>query len=60
MGELHLEIIKDRILKMYKVDADLGPLQIAYKEYVISSATETYTTDISIGRLLHIMRQKIN
>lgn len=32
MGELHLEIIKSRLLTEYKIDADLGPLQIAYKE----------------------------
>lgn len=34
MGELHLEIIKSRILSEYKIDADLGPLQIAYKEAI--------------------------
>lgn len=34
MGELHLEIIKSRILSEYKIDADLGPLQIAYKETI--------------------------
>lgn len=34
MGELHLEIIKSRILTEYKIDADLGPLQIAYKERI--------------------------
>lgn len=32
MGELHLEIIKSRLLTEYKIDADLGELQIAYKE----------------------------
>ncbi|XP_055638035.1 ribosome-releasing factor 2, mitochondrial [Toxorhynchites rutilus septentrionalis] len=32
MGRLHLEIIKSRILTEYKIDVDLGPLQIAYKE----------------------------
>ncbi|GAB0088171.1 Ribosome-releasing factor 2, mitochondrial [Sergentomyia squamirostris] len=32
MGELHLDIVKSRILSEYKVDAMLGPLQIAYKE----------------------------
>ena len=31
MGELHLEIIQDRIKKEYKVDADLGELMIAYR-----------------------------
>lgn len=34
MGELHLEIIKSRILSEYKIEADLGPLQIAYKETI--------------------------
>lgn len=34
MGELHLEIIKSRILSEYKIDADLGPLQIAYTETI--------------------------
>lgn len=38
MGELHLDIVKSRILTEYKIDADLGPLQIAYKE-TINSAT---------------------
>ncbi|XP_055700399.1 ribosome-releasing factor 2, mitochondrial [Phlebotomus papatasi] len=32
MGELHLDIVKSRILSEYKVDAMLGPLQIAYRE----------------------------
>lgn len=49
MGELHLEIIKDRILKQYKVDADLGPLQIAYKERVISSAKDCVNLDVTVG-----------
>lgn len=34
MGELHLEIIKSRILSEYKIEADLGPLQIAYRETI--------------------------
>ena len=34
MGELHLDIIKSRLLTEYKIDADLGPLQIAYKETI--------------------------
>lgn len=34
MGELHLEIIKSRILTEYKIDADLGSLQIAYTETI--------------------------
>lgn len=49
MGELHLEIIKDRILKEYKIDADLGPLQIAYREAPIKQCKLTHTTETKIG-----------
>lgn len=49
MGELHLEIIKDRLLKEYKIDADLGPLQIAYREAPIAKVTEMYTHQTKIG-----------
>lgn len=34
MGELHLEIVQNRILTEYGIDAHLGPLQVAYKETV--------------------------
>lgn len=34
MGELHLEIIRDRLLKEFKVDANSGTPQIAYRETV--------------------------
>lgn len=40
MGELHLEIVRSRILTEYKIEADLGPLQIAYKETLESAARE--------------------
>ncbi|CAH0550107.1 unnamed protein product [Brassicogethes aeneus] len=49
MGELHLEIIKDRILKEYKVDADLGPLQIAYWESPLERVTNKHTYETKIG-----------
>ena len=34
MGELHLEIILDRIRREYKVDADLGPFMVSYRETI--------------------------
>ncbi len=34
MGELHLEIIKDRLLREFKVDARVGAPQVAYKETI--------------------------
>lgn len=32
MGELHLEIIHDRLKRDFKVDCTLGKLQVAYRE----------------------------
>ncbi|XP_049820193.1 ribosome-releasing factor 2, mitochondrial isoform X2 [Aethina tumida] len=49
MGELHLEIIRDRILKEYKINADLGPLQIAYKETPLEQVKKEYVVDTKIG-----------
>ncbi len=34
MGELHLEIIVDRLLREFKVDASVGKPQVAYKESI--------------------------
>ncbi len=38
MGELHLEIIVDRLLREFKVEANVGAPQVAYKETVRKSA----------------------
>ncbi|MEW9124477.1 MAG: elongation factor G [Thermotaleaceae bacterium] len=37
MGELHLEIIVDRMLREFKVEANVGKPQVAYKETVTTS-----------------------
>ena len=34
MGELHLEIIVDRLLREFKVDANIGQPQVSYKETI--------------------------
>lgn len=49
MGELHLEIIKDRILKEYKIDAELGPLQIAYREAPLQQVSGDLTHETKVG-----------
>ena len=38
MGELHLEIIVDRLLREFKVEANVGAPQVAYKETVKGKA----------------------
>jgi elongation factor G len=39
MGELHLEIIRDRLLREFKVVANAGAPQIAYRETITTQAT---------------------
>ena len=34
MGELHLEIIVDRLLREFKVEANVGTPQVAYRETI--------------------------
>lgn len=38
MGELHLEVIIDRLLREFKVGANVGRPQVAYKETILTSA----------------------
>ena len=38
MGELHLEIIVDRMLREFKVEANVGKPQVAYRETITKSA----------------------
>ena len=40
MGELHLEIIVDRLLREYKVEANVGAPQVAYKETIRQSVKQ--------------------
>ncbi len=39
MGELHLEIIVDRLMREFKVDANVGRPQVAYKESIVSRSS---------------------
>ena len=42
MGELHLEIIVDRLLREFKVDANVGAPQVAYKETFTTPVDQEY------------------
>ncbi|MCH7589848.1 elongation factor G [PVC group bacterium] len=37
MGELHLEVLKDRMLREFKVDANVGKPQVAYRETIMKT-----------------------
>ena len=43
MGELHLEIICDRMMREFKVECDIGPPQVAYREAITRTANIEHT-----------------
>jgi len=43
MGELHLEIICDRMMREFKVECQIGAPQVAYREAITKAATIEYT-----------------
>ena len=43
MGELHLEILVDRMKREFKVEANVGAPQVAYREYLAKPIELTYT-----------------
>jgi elongation factor G len=43
MGELHLEILVDRMKREFKVEANVGAPQVAYREYLKKAVELTYT-----------------
>ncbi|XP_062844386.1 ribosome-releasing factor 2, mitochondrial [Trichomycterus rosablanca] len=55
MGELHIEILHDRIKREYNLETHLGPLQVAYRETILQSATTTDTLDRTLGEKRHVV-----
>ncbi|MCF7847376.1 MAG: elongation factor G [Kiritimatiellales bacterium] len=53
MGELHLEIIKDRILREFKVKANAGKPMVAYRETVTKTGRGGYVFDREIAGRNH-------
>ena len=40
MGELHLEVIVDRLLREFKIDANIGKPKVAYRETITKKVTD--------------------
>ncbi|KFM72544.1 Ribosome-releasing factor 2, mitochondrial, partial [Stegodyphus mimosarum] len=49
MGELHIDIIKERIRTEYGIDAYLGPLQVAYRESIEKGVEHMHILDKVVG-----------
>jgi elongation factor G len=59
MGELHLDIKVDILKRIYKVDANIGPPQVAYREKMTRSAMVDYTYKKQTGGHGQFARVKI-
>lgn len=55
MGELHIEIIHDRIKREYGLETYLGPLQVAYRETILNPVRATDTLDRTLGDKRHLV-----
>ena len=60
MGELHLEIIVDRLLREFKVEANIGAPQVAYKETIRKEASVDEKYARQSGGKGHYGHVKIN
>ncbi len=49
MGELHLEIVRDRIAREFKVTAKAGKPMVAYRETITQTAAASHVFDREIG-----------
>lgn len=49
MGELHLEVLVDRMLREFRVEANVGRPRVAYKETVTRTGTAAVTFDRMLG-----------
>lgn len=59
MGELHIEIIHDRIKREYGLETYLGPLQVAYRETILNSVRATDTLDRTLGDKRHFVSTEL-
>ncbi|CAH2044823.1 unnamed protein product, partial [Iphiclides podalirius] len=60
MGELHLEVLKERVVREYGIEAELGPLQIAYRETLLGPARAPFQLERRIGGARQAVRLELS
>ena len=58
MGELHLDILVDRLKREFKVEANIGAPQVAYRETISHEVEHTYTHKKQSGGSASLQRSK--
>jgi elongation factor G len=56
MGELHLEILVDRLFREHKISANVGKPQVSYRETISNKTSATYVYDRELGGDLHFAK----
>ena len=56
MGELHLEILRDRMFREFKVQANAGRPMVAYRETITQAGRAEFTFDRELGGKHHFAR----
>ncbi|KAL4117929.1 hypothetical protein PRIC2_010257 [Phytophthora ramorum] len=60
MGELHLDIIKERLRSEYKLEPSVGAMRVAYLESVTNSVELPYTHDVMLGTDRHFAKLTVH
>jgi elongation factor G len=59
MGELHLEILIDRLLREHKIQANVGKPQVSYRETIASGTTVDYVYERNLGGEEHFAKVQL-
>ncbi|CEG49300.1 translation elongation factor g [Plasmopara halstedii] len=60
MGELHLDIIKQRLNSDYKLEPSIGAMRVAYLESITDNAAIPYTHDVMLGTDRHFAKLTVD
>ncbi|KAM9307399.1 ribosome-releasing factor 2, mitochondrial isoform 2-T2 [Pholidichthys leucotaenia] len=59
MGELHIEIVHDRIRREHGIETHLGPLQVAYRETILHEVSAADNLDRTVGQRRHVVEVEL-